>query len=304
MALYPGTKGGEISFEGTVTQLHQSQKSITGQWLSRDYLPEFLKNQKRKIRRNDPHLHIKNASCNNIKNLSARIPLSKLVCIAGVSGSGKSTLVHDIIYSGMVNPSKAKDVTSDISFEEVVVIDQSSVVRSPRSNPVLYSDAWSPIKEAFGRTESAKRLGFSANDFSFNAGNGRCDICSGLGYEIVEMQFLSDVQIPCSHCHGKRFKDEILIVQLDGLNVLETLNLTIEEAVHSLRPFSQNQTEAQCIKKSGTWLFNLGPTIKHTFWGRISTVKVGQIYDHSQKRAVSLLYSLLMNPQPAYTWRI
>ncbi|MEJ6522976.1 MAG: excinuclease ABC subunit UvrA [Opitutales bacterium] len=291
----PGVKGGEISFEGTVTQLHQSQKSITGQWLSRNYLPEFLKNQKRKIQRTDPHLHIKNASCYNIKNLSARIPLSKLVCIAGVSGSGKSTLVHDIIYSGMVNPSKAKDVTSDISFEEVVVIDQSSVVRSPRSNPVLYSDAWSPIKEAFGRTESAKRLGFSANDFSFNAGNGRCDICSGLGYEIVEMQFLSDVQIPCSYCHGKRFKDEILIVQLDGLNVLETLNLTIEEAVIRFDHFPKTKRKLSALKKVGLGYLTLGQPLNTLSGGESQRLKLVKYMTTLKKEHFS---SLLIIDEP------
>jgi excinuclease ABC subunit A len=270
----PGKKGGEISFEGTVRQLHQSKNSITGQWLSRDHLPEFLKIPKRRILSKNLSLHIIKASHNNIKDLSAKIPLSKLVCIAGVSGSGKSTLVHDIIYSGMINPSKTKNVTSDIDFDEVVVIDQSSVVRSPRSNPVLYSDAWSPIKEAFGRSDSAKRLGFSASDFSFNSGNGRCDICAGLGYEIVEMQFLSDVQIPCSHCHGKRFKDEILTVQLDGLNVLETLNLTIDEAVLRFDHFPKTKRKLSSLKKVGLGYLTLGQPLNTLSGGESQRLKL------------------------------
>lgn len=291
----PGTKGGEISFEGTVAQLHQSESSITGHWLNHDYIPAFLSSAKRKVRAKGPFLHIKNASSNNILNLSTQLPLSKLVCIAGVSGSGKSTLLHDIIYAGMVNPTQAINVKSDIVFDEVVVIDQSSVVRSPRSNPVLYSDAWSPIKEAFGRTESAKRLGFSASDFSFNAGNGRCEVCAGLGYEIVEMQFLSDVQIPCSHCNGKRFKEEILTVQLDGLNVLETLNLTIEDAVIRFEHFPKTKRKLSSLKKVGLGYLTLGQPLNTLSGGESQRLKLVK-YMTTLKKGV--LPSLLIIDEP------
>ena len=152
-------------------------------------------------------------------------------CISGLSGSGKSTLLHDVIYEELSASSPKGWVKTDIPFTDVVLIDQSTVAKSPRSNPVLFVDAWNPIKEAFGRTEQAKASGFYAADFSFNSGNGRCDACSGLGYETVEMQFLPDISVPCSLCNGTRFKEELLEIHLDGLNVADTLNLTVSEAL-------------------------------------------------------------------------
>ena len=165
-------------------------------------------------------------------------------------------------------------VRSDINFEEVVLIDQSSVARSPRSNPVLYSDAWGPIREALGRTESAKRLGFSASDFSFNSGNGRCEACSGLGYEIVEMQFLSDIQIPCNYCHGKRFKDETLAVQLGELNVLDILNLTIEDAVPRFKDFPKTNRKLSSLKKVGLGYLTLGQPLNTLSGGELQRLKL------------------------------
>ena len=270
----PGTNGGKISFEGSVAQLLKSRNSITGQWLSKQSLPEFLHFPKRKIPKNTPYLHVSNASCHNITNLNVKLPLSKLVCIAGVSGSGKSTLLHNIIYEGLTSSPTCGQVRSDINFEEVVLIDQSSVARSPRSNPVLYSDAWGPIREALGRTESAKRLGFSASDFSFNSGNGRCEACSGLGYEIVEMQFLSDIQIPCNYCHGKRFKDETLAVQLGELNVLDILNLTIEDAVPRFKDFPKTNRKLSSLKKVGLGYLTLGQPLNTLSGGELQRLKL------------------------------
>ena len=196
------------------------------------------------------------------------------MCIAGVSGSGKSTLLNEIIYEEMKISSESKFVQSDICFNEVLLIDQSSVVRSPRSNPVLYSDAWGPIKEAFGRTESAKQLGFAASDFSFNAGNGRCETCGGLGYEQVEMQFLSDIQIPCNHCHGKRFKDEILDVHLDGLNILDVLNLTIEDGIDRFKNLPKTFRKLTSLQKVGLGYLTLGQPLNTLSGGESQRLKL------------------------------
>ena len=270
----PGIKGGKISFQGTVKKLCQSSKSITGKWLSKDFIPEYLLRPKRKVLKKNHFLQIKNASCHNVHNLSAKIPLEKLVCIAGVSGSGKSTLVYNIIYSGLTNSGKGMRVETDVNFDDVVLIDQSSVVRSPRSNPALYSDAWSPIKEAFGRTEATKRLGFTASDFSFNSGSGRCDVCNGLGYEIVEMQFLSDIQIPCNYCNGKRFKDEILSVHYDGLNILDVLNLTVDEAVDRFKQFPKTNKKLSSLKKVGLGYLTLGQPLNTLSGGESQRLKL------------------------------
>ena len=155
--------------------------------------------------------------------------------------------MHDVIYKELFNRSPKGWVKSDREFSEVIMIDQSTVAKSPRSNPVLYTDAWNPIKEAFGRTEEAKASGYYATDFSFNSGNGRCDSCNGLGYENIEMQFLPDLSIPCGLCQGKRFKDEILGITLDGLNIHETLELTISEA-HSRFSYLPNLQTLSSLK--------------------------------------------------------
>ncbi len=270
----PGVQGGKISFDGTLKQLCQSSQSATGKWLSKNFIPEYLNIPKRKVFKKDNFLKINKASCHNINNLSVHIPLEKLVCIAGVSGSGKSTLAYEIVYSGLTNSESLKKVKSDIKFEDIVLIDQGSVVRSPRSNPILYSDAWGPIREAFGRTESAKRLGFTASDFSFNSGNGRCDACNGLGYEIVEMQFLSDIQIPCNLCHGKRFKEDILSIHLDGLNVLEVLSLTIEEAIPRFNQFPKTIRKLQLLKKVGLGYLTLGQPLNTLSGGESQRLKL------------------------------
>ena len=140
--------------------------------------------------------------------------MGKLVCVAGVSGSGKSTLINEIVYQALAEPNPSKSVQSDEHFNDVLLVDQNTISKTPRSNAILYADGWSPIKEALGRSDDAKRLGYFSSDFSFNAGNGRCEECMGLGYNVVEMQFLSDVQIPCSYCDGMRFKEDILSVKL------------------------------------------------------------------------------------------
>ena len=229
----PGVNGGRITFTGSVAQIKKSKKSITGKWLSRCQIKDFFKNTKSISEKSKLQLKIKSASKHNINNLSCSFPIEGLTCIAGISGSGKSTLAYNIIYNGLRNQidDLENSVISEKEFEDIVLIDQSSVARSPRSNPVLYTDAWNPIKEAFSRLDAAKKLGFSSSDFSFNSGYGRCETCSGLGYEIVEMQFLSDIQVPCKTCNGKRFKEELLSVKLDGLNITEILKLNIEDAV-------------------------------------------------------------------------
>ena len=270
----PGKLGGEISFNGTVNKLKNFGDSITAKWINKDYLPIYLNAKKRTIRKKDPHLHLKKVCKHNIKNLSATLPLSKYVCIAGVSGSGKSTLVNDIIYEGMKNKSDTKKVSSDIPFSEVLLIDQSSVVRTPRSNPVLYSDAWTPIKEAFGRTDASKRLGFLANDYSFNSGNGRCDSCGGLGYELVEMQFLSDIQIPCNYCNGKRFKDDILQVRLDGLNLTDVLELTIDEAIECFKNLPKTFRKLKSLQKIGLGYLKLGQPLNTLSGGESQRLKL------------------------------
>ena len=271
----PGKNGGEVTFQGTVGQLLRSKKSATGRWLAkRSEKTGGRKKQNAKVSSKQRFLHLKGLSKLNVKKLSAKLPLEKFVCIAGVSGSGKSTLLHDLIYEEMSRPNGSKKVVSDVAISEVVMIDQNSVVRTPRSNAALYSDAWGPIREAFSRTDDARRLGFCSSDFSFNSGNGRCESCSGLGYEVVEMQFLSDIQVPCSECDGKRFKREILEIKLDGLTVSETLELTIDEALETFSQLPKTVRQLSALKKVGLGYLTLGQPLNTLSGGESQRLKL------------------------------
>jgi excinuclease ABC subunit A len=271
----PGKRGGEISFQGTVPQLLRSQKSLTGKWLAkRSQIHMEGKEKTPKVSRAKFFLHLHDLSRHNVNKLSAKLPLEKFVCIAGVSGSGKSTLLHDLIYEEMSRAQDRGKVVSDIAFSEVVMIDQSSVVRTPRSNAVLYSDAWGPIKEAFSRTDDARRLGFSSSDFSFNSGNGRCEACSGLGYEIVEMQFLADLQIPCSECDGDRFKKDILEIKLKGLTVSETFGLTVEEALGIFHYLPKTKRKLSALESVGLGYLTLGQPLNTLSGGESQRLKL------------------------------
>jgi len=184
-------------------------------------------------------LRFTNASKHNIRNLSFALPLQRLVCLSGVSGSGKSTLLDNVIHQGLLtqrsqmteDPASIESITSDLDFPEIVLVDQSPLSRTPRSNAALYCEAWDLIRELYAATPAAQEAGFSASSFSFNSGEGRCDHCQGLGSERVEMQFLSDVFVPCPICEGRRFKPEVLAIQWNGKSVDDLLRTTVSDAI-------------------------------------------------------------------------
>ena len=164
--------------------------------------------------------------------------------------------MEDLIY-GHMSLGKTNKNVFPIRFFKNVMIDQLDRPHAPIQSGFVLGRL-GPIKEAFGRTEEAKRRGFSSADFSFNSGNGRCEECSGLGYEIVEMQFLSDLQIPCSHCEGKRFKNEMLEIKLNGLSVFEVLGLTVEEAAETFRQLPKTKRKMEALKRVGLGYLTLG----------------------------------------------
>ena len=273
----PGLKGGEIVFEGNVSRLLKSKDSITGKWLSNIHKQIDFEQSDININRSDGHIQIKDASLYNLNKFSAKIPLRQLVCIAGVSGSGKSTLVNQVIYGGLTSDADrgfTGSVKINREVEETILIDQSTVSKTPRSNPILYSDGWSPIKEALGRTEEAKLLGYLPADFSFNSGNGRCEECGGLGYEIIEMQFLSDLQIPCSYCNGLRFKDDILEVKLEGLSVSDILDLCVNDALNQFKHFPKTFKKLQLLQDVGLGYLKLGQPLNTLSGGESQRLKL------------------------------
>ena len=286
----PGLNGGYITFNGTVPQLLRSQKSETGKWLSGKTTNKLLSFQNSSLPKSK-FLKVRKANIHNFKNFSADLPLGSFTAVAGLSGSGKSTLVHDIIYQELSQGSANGWVKTEEDFCDVVMIDQASVPRFSRSNPVLYSDAWGPIKEAFGRTPAAKLSGFSASDFSFNAGLGRCESCLGLGYENVEMQFLPDISIPCPLCEGKRFKGELLEIKLDGLNVAETLDLTISAALQKFAHLPKTFKKLGFLAELGLGYLKLGQPLGTLSGGEAQRLKLAKyMIPHHKNSKPAILF--------------
>jgi excinuclease ABC subunit A len=263
----PGARGGHIVFQGSVGGMLASPRSVTGAYFSgrqQIEVPEKRRPVSRHSERSEESssitagshpsgsfaslrmtggvskwLTFTNASKHNIRNLSFTLPLQRLVCLSGVSGSGKSTLLDNVICQGLLtqrslmteDPAEIEAVKSDLNFSEVVLVDQSPLSRTPRSNPALYCEAWELIRELYATVPAAQEAGFNASSFSFNSGDGRCDNCQGLGSERVEMQFLSDVFVPCPICEGKRFKSEVLAIQWHGHSVADILATNVGDAL-------------------------------------------------------------------------
>jgi excinuclease ABC subunit A len=234
----PGARGGHVVFQGTVGEMLRDPASITGAYFSgRRRIP--APGARRPVEADSPAIEFRGASKHNLRSLDVRIPLGRLVCLSGVSGSGKSTLLDNVLYQGLLahrgrpadDPATLAEIRGAESVSEAVLVDQGPVSRTPRSNPALYVDAWDPIRELFAATPAAQEAGLGPSSFSFNSGEGRCDHCQGLGYERVEMQFLSDVFVPCPVCEGRRFKPEILAVEWNGTTVAGLLQMSVTEAL-------------------------------------------------------------------------
>ncbi|HYL94131.1 MAG TPA: excinuclease ABC subunit UvrA [Alphaproteobacteria bacterium] len=235
-----GENGGRVMAAATYEELKKLPASLTGRYLSQE-----LRIQVPQTRRapGKPAIHVEGARAHNLKNISVEIPLGLLVAITGVSGSGKSTFVHDVLYQALAaekgitsGPGPAasgfKKVSGGQYIADVVLVDQSPIGRTPRSNPVTYMKAFDAIRELFASIPEAHKRGYAAGHFSFNIPGGRCETCQGDGTVTVEMQFLADVELICEDCKGTRYKPEVLEVRYKGKNVHDVLNLTVREAMH------------------------------------------------------------------------
>ena len=211
------------------------------QSLTRDYLTGGKSIPIPKSRRKwTSSVKILGARQHNLKNIDVELPLGVFTCVTGVSGSGKSTLIHDVLYRNLLRakgqssdpePGACKSITGTHRIGDVVMVDQSPLARTPRSTPILYLGLFDQVRELFAAQQEAMAQGLTAGAFSFNAGNGRCERCSGTGYEKIEMQFLSDLYVRCAECEGKRFQPHVLKVQLHGKSIHDVLQLTISEAI-------------------------------------------------------------------------
>ncbi len=231
-----GRDGGEIVAMGNFEDVIKNEKSLTGKYLSGKL--EILIPRKRNKTKNNS-IVIKGAKEHNLKNLNVEIPLNKFVVITGVSGSGKSTLVHDILYGGIaknfgINPSKIgkyDDIKGIEYIDQIEIVDQSPIGKTPRSNPISYIKAFEIIRDLFASTPQAKAKGYKPGYFSFNVPGGRCETCQGDGFIKIEMQFLADLYLECDDCKGTRYKKEIREVAYHGKSIIDILEMTVDEAI-------------------------------------------------------------------------
>jgi excinuclease ABC subunit A len=234
-----GERGGELVARGTPAAIAADPRSITGPWLAGDKRVAGQR-QRRSVDERTPRLTVRGARTHNLRVLTVSFPLRRLVCLTGVSGSGKSTLLEDVLYPALARhfgqnverPPGAFDGLAGMeTLTGVVLVDQSPIGKSSRSNPVSYVGAWDAIRQIFAALPQARQRGYGPGTFSFNAGHGRCPTCSGSGFEHVEMQFLSDVWLRCPDCDGKRYRPEVLELRWHGRSVADVLEMTVNEAL-------------------------------------------------------------------------
>ncbi len=232
-----GRYGGEITYQGDVKGLLKSRKSLTGQYLSGKKSIPLPAN--RRVINETKCIKIISAEEHNLKNIDVTIPLGTMTCITGVSGSGKSTLVEEILYKALMQqlhqsrekPGKHKKVEGIEHIDKVIVVDQSPIGRTPRSNPATYTGVFSHIRDLFSQLPTAKVRGYKPGRFSFNVKGGRCEACQGDGIRKIEMHFLPDIFVECEVCHGKRFNEQTLEITYKGYNISDILNMAVVDAL-------------------------------------------------------------------------
>jgi excinuclease ABC subunit A len=297
----PGAQGGYCLYQGKPEGILKVKESATGAWLSGKR--KISSPKIRPVTNKTPRLRIDNVTTNNLNNFSCSLPLGRLVGLCGVSGSGKSTLLHQVI--GKVNSDGEESnntingkLTFDIEPAEVAVIDQSPATRTPRSNPALYVGAWDAIRNLLGNSDAAKVAGLTPSHFSFNAGEGRCERCGGAGWETVEMQFVSDVALPCPSCNGRRFRDEILAFKFDGKSVADLLAMSVSEAKNFLGGRTPASNQLSVLEEVGLGYLSLGQPLTTLSGGEAQRLKLVRYLSRldPEKRAH---YCSLMNRRQA-----
>lgn len=289
-----GIEGGEIIAIGDVSEIMKNKKSITGKYLSGQLqipLPEKRNERKTKS------IKVIGAKENNLKNLTVEIPLNKFVVITGVSGSGKSTLIHDIFYAGLAKylgnaPSfigKYDEIKGGEYIDDVVIVDQSPIGKSPRSNPISYIKAFELIRELFASTHQARARGYKPGYFSFNVPGGRCETCQGDGYIKVEMQFLADLYLECDDCNGTRYKKEIREITYRGKNLIDVLNMTVDEAIIFFEGNDRITKLLQVLADVGLGYIKLGQPSNTLSGGEAQRIKLAS-YLTSQRDRRHILF--------------
>lgn len=291
-----GKHGGKVMFAGTPKQLLKS-KTLTGEYLSGRKKVEVA-NGKKAVPAKQNYLTIKKATEHNLKNIDVKIPLGKLVCITGVSGSGKSTLMNDILakalmkrfYRAKEDPGKHEMISGLENLNKAILVDQSAIGRTPRSNPATYVGVFAHVRDIFTQTKEAKAAGYQAGRFSFNVKGGRCEACEGQGVKKIEMYFLPDVYVECEECHGKRFNKETLAIEYKGKNIADVLEMTIEDALEFFKNIPAIFQKLKTLTDVGLGYIQLGQPAPSLSGGEAQRVKLAT--ELSKKGTGNTLYIL------------
>jgi excinuclease ABC subunit A len=278
-----GELGGRLLAAGTVDEVRNNPNSITGKYLSgraQIAVPKLRREPGRE------KVVLKGARIHNLRGVDVEIPLGLLCCVTGVSGSGKSTLVHQVLYRALLQAlgqgesgdiaNTFRELSGTHFLNDVVLVDQSPIGRTPRSNPVTYIKAFDAIRELYAAQPDARRKNLTAGSFSFNVPGGRCDVCEGDGTVTVEMQFLADVELPCEECNATRYKASILEVKYKGKNIHDVLNMTVREAIHFFAGHPKIVDKLAVLDEVGLGYVRLGQSATTLSGGEAQRVKLAQ----------------------------
>ena len=292
-----GEHGGRVVAQGNLEEVMNNSESLTGKYLKGVLKIEVPK----KRRKSNKFLKITGVRHNNLKNITVEIPLGVFVCITGVSGSGKSSLINDTLYRAIAQklyrakekPGRYENIIGLENIDKVVVIDQSPIGRTPRSNPATYTGVFTPIRELFSMLPESKIRGYSPGRFSFNVKGGRCDACEGHGLIKIEMHFLPDVYVPCEVCKGKRFNKETLEVKYKGKNIADVLDMSVEEALNFFENIPRIKRILQTLYDVGMGYIKLGQSATTLSGGEAQRVKLAK---ELSKRATGRTLYILDEP--------
>jgi excinuclease ABC subunit A len=295
MGLGAGEHGGRVVYSGTLQGLINEPRSLTAKYLRGELsIPVPISRRKGTPQR----IRLFGATEHNLKGVDIEIPLNALTCVTGVSGSGKSTLVHDVLYAALKRAKGDWDrkvgahqrLEGHEFVSDVVLVDQTPIGRTPRSNPVTYLKAFDPIRELFASTKDAKSRGLTASHFSFNVPGGRCEACQGEGEVRVEMQFLADVFVPCEQCDGRRFKQQVLDVRYRGKNVTQVLEMTVREALSFFASTPKVLRRLQVLDEIGLGYLRLGQPATTLSGGEAQRIKIAaHLSSHAGERLLYIL---------------
>ena len=293
-----GVEGGYVVATGNLNDILEEPKSLTGKYLKGELVIPVPKKRRNS---NGEYVALSGVSEHNLKNIDVKFPLHTFICITGVSGSGKSSLIQDVlwkalkkeIYNSKEEPGKYEKIEGVNFVDKVVIVDQSPIGRTPRSNPATYTGVFTPIREIFASLPESRAKGYKAGRFSFNVHGGRCEACEGNGFIKVEMQFLPDVYVPCEVCHGKRYNRETLEMKYKGKNIADVLDMTVSEALEFFENIPEIKRKLSLLNDVGLGYIKLGQSALTLSGGEAQRVKLSS---ELQKRGTGRTIYFLDEP--------